>query len=412
MPTVSIAKGKGYTRHNDRSLDPKDPDKKSWDSELSQQNIIYRNEPIQGAYNQIFGHALEEYNQSQIEKGRADRQIKNYYDKISRSKQEKTCYELVIQIGSMEDKANLEKYEAIQKALDEYNQSFQTRNPNFRVFQQITHRDEKGMDHTHIMFVPVSTGNKRGLETKNSLSGALKEMGYDRNGFDKWREHELESIKEILRTNDLEFELGDGRREHLNVRQYREYKKYESLTLEKQNTLSELEKMVSERTEERNKLDVEINAKRSKISDLDSLHDELVRDNRDLMEANELMEQEMKLLDNRRIFKNFSEMDPKEQSICFHSNKMTVIKSDGTQYTTRGYTQAMLNDLRAGRIKMGAWLPEEMVPVPKSVINELIKVRNKSIELSKETSLFIRTFEALKRNIDRIKTKVKTHFER
>ena len=412
MPTVSIAKGKGYTRHNDRSLDPKDPDKKSWDSELSQQNIIYRNEPIQGAYNQIFGHALEEYNQSQIEKGRADRQIKNYYDKISRSKQEKTCYELVIQIGSMEDKANLEKYEAIQKALDEYNQSFQTRNPNFRVFQQITHRDEKGMDHTHIMFIPVSTGNKRGLETKNSLSGALKEMGYDRNGFNKWRDHELESIKEILRTNDLEFELGDGRREHLNVRQYREYKKYESLTLEKQNTLSELEKMVSERTEERNKLDVEINAKRSKISDLDSLHDELVRDNRDLMEANELMEQEIKLLDNRRIFKNFSEMDPKERSMCFHSNKMTVIRSDGTSYTTTYHTDAMLRDLRAGRIKMGAWLPEEMVPVPKSVISELIKVRDKSIELSKETSLFVRTFEALKRNIDRIKTKVKTHFER
>ena len=118
------------------------------------------------------------------------------------------------------------------------------------MFQQITHRDEKGMDHTHIMFVPVSTGNKRGLETKNSLSGALKDMGYDRNGFDKWREHELESIKEILRANDLEFELGDGRTEHLNVRQYREYKKYETMTIEKQNTLSELEKKVSERKEE------------------------------------------------------------------------------------------------------------------------------------------------------------------
>ena len=259
MPTVSIAKGKGYTRHNDRSLDPKDPEKKSWDPCLSDQNIIYKNESVRDAYDRIFGSALEEYNQAQIKKGRPDRQIKNYYDKISRSKQEKTCYELIIQIGSIEDKKNPYQYTKIQAALNEFNRSFQKRNPNFQVFQQITHRDEKGMDHTHIMFVPVSTGNKRGLKTKNSLSGALKDMGYDRNGFDKWREHELESIKEILRANDLEFELGDGRTEHLNVRQYREYKKYESLTLEKQNTLSELDKNVSERKKEIEVLKLEKN---------------------------------------------------------------------------------------------------------------------------------------------------------
>ncbi|RGD72742.1 hypothetical protein DXC78_12595 [Faecalicoccus pleomorphus] len=246
MPTASIVKGKGYARHNDRSLDPKNPEQKSWDINLSSQNIIYKNEPVRDAYDRIFGNALEKYNRSQIEKGRADRQIKNYYDKISRSKQEKACYELIIQIGSMNDKLDPGKYAAVQKALDQYNRSFQERNPNFQVFQQITHRDEKGMDHTHIMFVPVSTGNKRGLETKNSFSGALKEMGYSRNGFDQWREHELEVIKEVMKEHDLEFELGDGRTEHLNVRQYREYKKYESLTLEKQNTLSELQKSVSE----------------------------------------------------------------------------------------------------------------------------------------------------------------------
>ncbi|RGD72743.1 hypothetical protein DXC78_12600 [Faecalicoccus pleomorphus] len=63
-------------------------------------------------------------------------------------------------------------------------------------------------------------------------------------------------------------------------------------------------------------------------------------------------------------------------------------------------------------VKRGAWLPEEMIPVPKSVINELIQVRDINIELSKETNLFVRTFEALKRNIERVKNKVKVHFER
>lgn len=107
MPTVSIAKGRGYARHNDRSLDSKNPEQKSWDTDLSNQNIIYKNEPVRDAYERIFGDALEKYNRSQIEKGRSDRQIKNYYDKISRSKQEKTCYELIIQIGSIEDKKKI-----------------------------------------------------------------------------------------------------------------------------------------------------------------------------------------------------------------------------------------------------------------------------------------------------------------
>ena len=246
MPTVSISKGKGYARHNDRSLDPKDPEKRSWDPNLSDQNIVYKNESIRDAYDRIFGHALKEYNQAQIKKGRADRQIKNYYEKISRSKQEKTCYELIIQIGSMDDKTDPNKYSKIQKALDAYNRSFQKRNPNLAVFQQITHRDEKGMDHTHIMFIPVSTGNKRGLETKNSMSGALKEMGFGRNGFDQWREHELDTLKEVLRRHELDFELGDGRKEHLNVRQFKEYKKYEALAVEEKERLSELQKSVSQ----------------------------------------------------------------------------------------------------------------------------------------------------------------------
>lgn len=244
MPTVSIVKGKGYARHNDRSLSNKSLDERSWDPDKTDLNIVYKNEPIKQEYEKVFGKALAEYNQKQIDKGRPDRQIQNYYEKICRSKQEKESYELIVQIGAMEDKTWLD-YEQIQSALNEYNLSFQERNPNFHVFQQITHLDEKGMDHTHIMFFPVSTGNRRGLETKNSLSGALKEMGFDRNGFDQWRQHEMDQLSEIMKRHNLEIKMGDGRSEHLNVRQYREYKKYESLTLEKQNTLSELEKSVS-----------------------------------------------------------------------------------------------------------------------------------------------------------------------
>lgn len=70
--------------------------------------------------------------------------------------------------GNINDK-NTEIYPVLQQCLDEYNRGFQSRNPNFRVIQQITHRDEIGIDHTHIDIVPVCSGNTRGLSVKNTF---------------------------------------------------------------------------------------------------------------------------------------------------------------------------------------------------------------------------------------------------
>lgn len=218
MPTVSIAKGRGYLNHNDRSIDR--VSEKSWDPELSRKNVICRNIPIQDAYNQIFGKALSEYNQRQIDVNHPERQIKNYYDHISRSKQEKPFYEFVVAFGNMNDK-DTEIYPVLQSCLSEYITKFDERNPNFKVFQKIVHLDEKGIDHAHLDFIPVSTHNKRGLSVKNSFRGALKEMGYTgKTAFLDWRQSEEKYMAEILERHGLEFERGSGRDEHLNVRQY------------------------------------------------------------------------------------------------------------------------------------------------------------------------------------------------
>ena len=218
MPTVSIAKGRGYLNHNDRSIDR--VSEKSWDPESSRKNVICRNIPIQDAYNQIFGKALSEYNQRQINVNHPERQIKNYYDHISRSKQEKPFYEFVVAFGNMNDK-DTEIYPVLQRCLDEYITNFDERNPNFKVFQKIVHLDEKGIDHAHLDFIPVSTHNKRGLSVKNSFRGALKEMGYTgKTAFLDWRQSEEKYMAEILERHGLEFERGSGRDEHLNVRQY------------------------------------------------------------------------------------------------------------------------------------------------------------------------------------------------
>lgn len=218
MPTASIVKGRGYLNHNDRTI--KQVNSRSWKPELSNQNIVYVNEPIQNVYHELFDSALENYNQSQIKKNHPERKIKDYYEHISRSKQEQPFYEYIVAFGNVNDK-NTEIYPVLQQCLDEYNRGFQSRNPNFRVIQQITHRDEIGIDHTHIDIVPVCSGNTRGLSVKNSFRGALKEMGYTgKTAFLDWRQSEEKYMAEILERHGLEFERGSGRDEHLNVRQY------------------------------------------------------------------------------------------------------------------------------------------------------------------------------------------------
>lgn len=215
---MSIAKGRGYLNHNDRSIDR--VSEKSWDPELSRNNIICKNVPIQDAYDQLFGKALSEYNQRQIDANHPERQIKNYCDHISRSKQEKPFYEFVVAFGNMNDK-DTDIYPVLQRCLSDYVTDFEERNPNFKVFQKIVHLDEKGIDHAHIDFIPVSTHNKRGLSIKNSFRGSLKEMGYTgKTAFLDWRQSEEKYMAEILERHGLEFERGSGRDEHLNVRQY------------------------------------------------------------------------------------------------------------------------------------------------------------------------------------------------
>ena len=240
MPTASIVKGRGYLNHNDRTI--KQVNSRSWKPELSNQNIVYVNEPIQNVYHELFDSALDKYNAKIKQSKNPQRVIKDYYEHISRSKQEKPFYEIIVAFGNINDK-NTEIYPVLQQCLDEYNRDFQSRNPNFYVFQQITHRDEVGIDHTHMDIVPVCSGNTRGLETKNSFSGALKQMGFTgKNAFLDWRRSEEKVMAEILERHGLEFERGDGRQEHLNVRQYQEYKHYEELTVQEMQRLETLQK--------------------------------------------------------------------------------------------------------------------------------------------------------------------------
>lgn len=235
MPTFSLSKGAGHLSHNNREIS-KQTRKNTWDPQLSQYNIVYVDRPLNKVYDELFGDALDRYNAKQK---RADRKIKNYLDKIERSKQEKPFYEIVVGISGIDQTPRWSEEEEIHvQCLDEYMRSWEQRNPNLKLVQAIMHRDEKGAPHLHIDFVPVSHGNRRGLETKNSFKGAMAEQGFvsqaeetDPKGrtrtrsvadFGKWRESEVAAMDQIMKDHGLELEEGDGRQIHYHHDVYKE----------------------------------------------------------------------------------------------------------------------------------------------------------------------------------------------
>lgn len=313
MPTASIVKGRGYLNHNDRTI--KQVNSRSWKPELSNQNIVYVNEPIQNVYHELFDSALDKYNAKIKQSKNPQRVIKDYYEHISRSKQEKPFYEFIVAFGNVNDK-NTEIYPVLQQCLDEYNRDFQSRNPNFYVFQQITHRDEIGIDHTHMDIVPVCSENTRGLETKNSFSGALKQMGFTgKNAFIDWRRSEEKVMAKILERHGLEFERGDGRQEHLNVRQYQEYKYYEEQTVQE---LKNLENLKQISTNAHQNLDQLNASKQTLLNEINSLEVQKNRLQKEtnynaMLAENQKLKEQINTLNNLQIENKNLKLDLKKE---------------------------------------------------------------------------------------------------
>ena len=210
--------GKGSVAHNSRQFKAANVD-----PERTSLNRRYCNRNIKKVYEELFGEALEKYNAKQT---RSDRKIKNYYEKIRTSKQEKPFTELVMQIGNHEDTNAQSEFGAkAAEILDEYMKGFQERNPHLRVFSAYMHMDES-TPHLHIDFVPFTTGSKRGLETRVSLKSALAQQGIT--GGTKYEtewsiftRREKEQLAEIMERHGIGWKQLDTHEEHLSVLDYK-----------------------------------------------------------------------------------------------------------------------------------------------------------------------------------------------
>lgn len=228
MGRVSMPQGKGSQMHNRREYEKYGkPTPDNIDVSKSHENITLVDKDIKEAYREIFGEALDKYNAKQK---RADRKIEDYCDHIKKSKNgEKLFYEDVVQWGSKDDFQNPQTRERAKEALVKYVEGFEERNPNLKLIGAYIHMDEAS-PHLHLDYVPVANGYSRGLETRNSLDKAMKQMGFQpenesrkNNATKLWKESERAVFGEICRGLGLEVEPErKSDRKSLTVEEYKD----------------------------------------------------------------------------------------------------------------------------------------------------------------------------------------------
>lgn len=232
MGRISMPQGKGSQLHNRRDYEKigrEIPD--NINTLMTHENVTIVDKDIRTAYKEIFGEVLQEYNSRQK---RSDRKIDDYYEHILKSKNgEKPFYEDVLQWGRMEDfRAEPQLREKAKECLVEYARTFEVRNPNLKLIGAYVHMDEAS-PHLHLDYIPVAKGYKTGLQARNSLDKAMKQMGYtpvkesrQNNATKLWKENEREYFGELCRSKGLnvEAERNLGRKQ-FTVSEYKDAQK-------------------------------------------------------------------------------------------------------------------------------------------------------------------------------------------
>ena len=224
--TISAMLGKGNENHNSRKFIAHNVD-----PSRTSQNVEYKSIKIQSAYHILFDDALKRYNDKQT---RSDRVIKNYYEKIRTSKQEKPFHEVIIQIGNKDDmNASSSEGKLAKAILDDYMKSFQKRNSSLHVFSAHLHMDEE-TPHLHIDFIPYITGSKRGLDTRVSLKQALAQLGFkggSRNDteWNQWIASEKQVLANIMEQYNVEWLQLGTHEKHLSVLNYEKKMRQEEI---------------------------------------------------------------------------------------------------------------------------------------------------------------------------------------
>ena len=188
------------------------------------QNVTFKAQPVEKAYEELFGEAVREYNEKQK---RPTRRIADYYSHIANGRREEPFYEVVVQFGDSKSMVyGGIRWNEARMMLYEYMEDFEARNPNLHVFNAVMHLDEAS-PHLHIDFIPFYTKERqRGLKKGVSMRAAMIEQGFapqhgGKNQLVLWEESERKIMELILHRNGYERDEKDAHNPHLTVEEYK-----------------------------------------------------------------------------------------------------------------------------------------------------------------------------------------------
>ena len=249
----------------------------------------WRKHTTEEAYEHFFGKALKEYNNKQKRK---DRQIKSYYQHIKNNPKKNVAYELIISLGNsrletVDDKLGRE-------IMYTFCKNWEKRNPNLKMYGCYYHADEEGVPHVHIDYIPIGHGFKKGLKIQNSLTQALKEMGFETTNAKntaqmQWQKRENKYLEQLCLERGIYVEHPNEKRKHLETQLYKE----------KQDLLQDYEfELEREFNSKYNKLDKDVMKKyRQKHGSLDDIINSVGKEY-DLEQENRNLRKENKNLKN------------------------------------------------------------------------------------------------------------------
>ena len=193
--------------HQEPNIEHNNRDHIPWNanSERADRNVIFVNGTksftLEQAYEKLFQESYERWLEKEHRKSRAKNAPPTYYEKIEQDKKKHLSYEVIWQIGDMDDtgyETNPEDAKiaedilwnfAMRLMFDLPNVTFISKNkiedpdwkPPFDAGIVITNfalNGDESTPHLHMTFVPYSDHCSRGQQTQNALSQTFARMGY------------------------------------------------------------------------------------------------------------------------------------------------------------------------------------------------------------------------------------------
>ena len=216
----AIQNAKGLSKVNKHNL-------RDYDNQRELITTIYGTNDIVEDVKQVY---LDEFEQARIEynsKTRADRQVKDYFQKVCNSQNDIAC-EIIIELGDMDfwlDKDDEYRF----KMTDVYNEQIQDLAkilPTFKVANATIHFDETS-PHMHVVGVPVIDNCKRGMKRQVGKSQLFTKTLLSEIQ-DKMRNACIKSYNKFYDVDSRLKTKQKGRNQDINVKDmdnYREMKK-------------------------------------------------------------------------------------------------------------------------------------------------------------------------------------------